>query len=56
MTRVYRLFVEVRIEGDADTLPTMDEMVEEVTTLVADATNHDLAVRVVAIEIDGGGA
>lgn len=50
MTRIYRLFVEVRIEGDADTVPTPEDLAEEVSALVTDADNYNLEAHVIPIE------
>lgn len=48
MTRVYRFFVDVRIEGDYP--PPMVEVAEHVATQVQDEDDHNLAVCVRPIE------
>lgn len=51
MKRIYRLFITIDIEGDADTLPPMLEVAETVATLVQDQDEHDFSVCVRPIEI-----
>jgi len=48
LTRVYRFYVEIRIEGDEP--PPIEELAEHVATQVQDEDDHDLAVCVRAIE------
>lgn len=52
MTRCYRFLVTVYIEGDAPTLPPIEEIAEYVATQVQDADDHDLDTCVRAIETE----
>jgi hypothetical protein len=49
MIRVYRLYVEVRLEGDVDSLPPLDDVREETENVLRDPADHNFDVTVIGI-------
>lgn len=51
ITRSYRFMVTVNVEGFEKTLPAIQEMAEEVATLVQNEEDHNFSVSVRPIEV-----